>query len=375
MSLLCCPFLSRTIRSICLMQVAHQLMEVISGDVFAIGFSCRLLHSRALPALLCVNPVRSNLRFISRSLKSSGSGFRSYSPLSSPTPCDGGESKENSLSIFIREDGKLAMWSCFRTDKCGWKGRIERTLFFRFREWRGVTVYQNGGSSFVFKSQSHRTITETDFDLEPLCPEIVIAFTYRRNGKLVSCKYRTTDKKFWQVRVFGVNDDIMMHHVDDEALVRKATHPRWVGRVVGVGGTIDFHLTLTAELACSVGYSKVCVWDWGTLYKDLDRFLYWLYLVVDKKKVLNWGLKYKEEDILASLLLSILTLITNYLEALVTEHEQEEGCGFWPVGPPKPYLVQTRQHQLAKENISKFLGEGPSVPCIDLGITITLNVI
>ncbi|KAG0476352.1 hypothetical protein HPP92_013193, partial [Vanilla planifolia] len=226
-----------------------------------------------------------------------------------------------------------------------------------------------------------------------------------RNGKLVSCKYRTTDKKFWQVegeidklsleeagyrnclsvpngavskfltKVFGVNDDIMMHHVDDEALVRKATHPRWVGRVVGVGGTIDFHLTLTAELACSVGYSKVCVWDWGTLYKDLDRFLYWLYLVVDKKKVLNWGLKYKEEDILASLLLSILTLITNYLEALVTEHEQEEGCGFWPVGPPKPYLVQTRQHQLAKENISKFLGEGPSVPCIDLGITITLNVI
>ncbi|KAG0478062.1 hypothetical protein HPP92_012781 [Vanilla planifolia] len=296
MSLLCCPFLSRTIRSICLMQVAHQLMEVISGDVFAIGFSCRLLHSRALPALLCVNPVRSNLRFISRSLKSSGSGFRSYSPLSSPNAvrvetregqsvraertknlqvklaelgigcdlskigqymhalcpkCDGGESKENSLSIFIREDGKLAMWSCFRTDKCGWKGRIEiilqwksseDSLFSGFREWRGVTVYQNGGSSFVFKSQSHRTITETDFDLEPLCPEvikyfsfrgisietlrrnavlqrrfgneIVIAFTYRRNGKLVSCKYRTTDKKFWQEKdtekIFYGLDDIVL---------------------------------------------------------------------------------------------------------------------------------------------------------------------
>ncbi|KAG0476367.1 hypothetical protein HPP92_013208 [Vanilla planifolia] len=213
MSLLCCPFLSRTIRSICLMQAAHQLMEVISGDVFAIGFSCRLLHSRALPALLCVNPVRSNLRFISRSLKSSGSGFRSYSPLSSPNAvpvetregqsvraertknlqvklaelgigcdlskigqymhalcpkCDGGESKENSLSIFIREDGKLAMWSCFRTDKCGWKGRIEVS-----ENGGDVTVYQNGGSSFVFKSQSHRTITETDFDLEPLCPEVL----------------------------------------------------------------------------------------------------------------------------------------------------------------------------------------------------------
>lgn len=27
----------------------------------------------------------------------------------------------------------------------------------------------------------------------------VIAFTYRRNGELVGCKYRDENKKFWQV--------------------------------------------------------------------------------------------------------------------------------------------------------------------------------
>jgi len=27
----------------------------------------------------------------------------------------------------------------------------------------------------------------------------VIAFTYRQNGLLVGCKYRTIEKRFWQV--------------------------------------------------------------------------------------------------------------------------------------------------------------------------------
>lgn len=31
--------------------------------------------------------------------------------------------------------------------------------------------------------------------------QVVIAFTYRRNGALVSCKYRSMTKKFWQVSV------------------------------------------------------------------------------------------------------------------------------------------------------------------------------
>ncbi|XP_043699382.1 twinkle homolog protein, chloroplastic/mitochondrial isoform X2 [Telopea speciosissima] len=42
-------------------------------------------------------------------------------------------------------------------------------------------------------------------------PELAIAFTYRRNGKLVNCKYRGIDKRFWQEResekiLYGLDD-------------------------------------------------------------------------------------------------------------------------------------------------------------------------
>lgn len=41
-------------------------------------------------------------------------------------------------------------------------------------------------------------VIKTNFFLK-LCWQIAIAFTYRRNGKLISCKYRDVNKKFWQV--------------------------------------------------------------------------------------------------------------------------------------------------------------------------------
>lgn len=34
--------------------------------------------------------------------------------------------------------------------------------------------------------------------------QIFIAFPYRRNGMLVGCKYRSIEKKFWQVLQFGL---------------------------------------------------------------------------------------------------------------------------------------------------------------------------
>ncbi|KAL2318936.1 hypothetical protein Fmac_032812 [Flemingia macrophylla] len=46
--------------------------------------------------------------------------------------------------------------------------------------------------------QKKREITEEELQLEPLCNEIMIAFTYHRNGALVSCKYRDINMKFWQ---------------------------------------------------------------------------------------------------------------------------------------------------------------------------------
>eukprot|EP00262_Sarcandra_glabra_P007417 TRINITY_DN20218_c0_g1_i4.p1 TRINITY_DN20218_c0_g1~~TRINITY_DN20218_c0_g1_i4.p1 ORF type:complete len:694 (-),score=82.97 TRINITY_DN20218_c0_g1_i4:362-2443(-) len=142
--------------------------------------------------------------------------------------CRGGDSMERSFSLFIREDGDLAMWSCFRA-KCGWRGHMQASV---------------DGKADTFLDQkliakSYRVVTEESLELQPLCRElityfsermisgetlrrngvmqrryndqIVIAFTYRRNGKLISCKYRDIEKKFWQER----NTEKILYGLDD----------------------------------------------------------------------------------------------------------------------------------------------------------------
>ncbi|XP_068654286.1 twinkle homolog protein, chloroplastic/mitochondrial-like [Aristolochia californica] len=143
--------------------------------------------------------------------------------------CAGGDAKERSFSLFIREDGDLAMWSCFRA-KCGCRGHV--TAY-------GQAATKSAGNKSKSKSNSYKIITEENLNLEPLCPElleyfnermisgetlrrngvmqlrrgdeVVIAFAYRRNGSLISCKYRTVSKKFWQESgtekiLYGVDD-------------------------------------------------------------------------------------------------------------------------------------------------------------------------
>ncbi|KAJ6805333.1 twinkle-like protein, chloroplastic/mitochondrial [Iris pallida] len=137
--------------------------------------------------------------------------------------CQGGREQERSFSLFVREDGKVVAWKCHRA-KCGWTGGVQD----------GKVPNQQ------VKSKQIRVITEKELQLEPLCEEIrgylkergisaetlrrnavmqrtyldqtVIAFTYRRDGVLVSCKYRGIPKKFWQEpeteRVFYGLDDI-----------------------------------------------------------------------------------------------------------------------------------------------------------------------
>ncbi|KAJ4849310.1 hypothetical protein Tsubulata_017466 [Turnera subulata] len=143
-----------------------------------------------------------------------------YSHLVCPA-CRGGDSGEKSLSLFISVDGSTATWVCHRA-KCGWKS--------------GATPYSGGNSVYrspvqLNKAKQIREITEEELELEPLCNELVgyfkerlisaetlqrnhvmqkcsrdqiaIAFTYRRNGKLVSCKYRDINKRFWQTHWFN----------------------------------------------------------------------------------------------------------------------------------------------------------------------------
>lgn len=141
--------------------------------------------------------------------------------------CLGGDQEEKSLSLYIAPDGGSAAWVCFR-GKCGWKGSIQ--------------AFAGGSSaaSRVIPVKKKREITEEELQLEPLCNEllayfserlisketldrngvkqrkyddqIVIAFTYHRNGALVSCKYRDVHKKFWQEenteKIFYGLDDI-----------------------------------------------------------------------------------------------------------------------------------------------------------------------
>lgn len=144
--------------------------------------------------------------------------------------CNGGDSEELSLSLFLDEDGFSAVWMCFRA-KCGWKGSTS-ALVANNRSQSSLKQFS--------KMKTIREITEDSLELEPLgnelrayfaerlvsaetlrrnrvmqkrCGhEVVIAFPYWQNGKLVNCKYRDSNKKFWQekdtVKVFYGLDDI-----------------------------------------------------------------------------------------------------------------------------------------------------------------------
>lgn len=152
--------------------------------------------------------------------------------------CEGGDSKEKSLSLFINEDGKSALWICFR-GKCGWRGGMKAA-----NSKEEYIVHQSSGSQTsgeALKCLNYRSISEEKLQLEPLCKElimyfnargisietldrnavkqrscgneIVIAFTYRRNGELVSCNYLDIEENRCQEKdtesIFYGLDDIV----------------------------------------------------------------------------------------------------------------------------------------------------------------------
>lgn len=161
--------------------------------------------------------------------------------------CKGGDSEEKSLSMDISENWDRAIWCCFR-GKCGWTGSTRAFVGNRL-------------PPETSKLKKKREITEESLGLEPLCEEIVdyfsermisrgtlmrnavmqkstgdqiaIAFPYRRDGKLVSCKYRDIDKKFWQEKdtekifyglddIKGTNDIIIVEGEIDKLSMEEA---------------------------------------------------------------------------------------------------------------------------------------------------------
>ncbi|XP_052201911.1 primase homolog protein isoform X2 [Diospyros lotus] len=140
--------------------------------------------------------------------------------------CNGGQSMQRSLSVHISMKRYFAMWRCFHVE-CGWAGQA-------FAD--NDTVYN--GVNKIGKGNLHGQMTVESLGLVPLGEKLiayfaermiskdillrnavmqissdqnVIAFTYRRNGVLVSCKYRSLDKKFWQEKgtekiLYGLDD-------------------------------------------------------------------------------------------------------------------------------------------------------------------------
>lgn len=175
--------------------------------------------------------------------------------------CGGGNPKEKRFSLFVRKDGQFAAWSC--TAKCGWKGNVqasgESKSYFASEQRQHVMA--------IPQDKTYKVISEKELRLSPLGKEILqyfssrgisretlqrnavmqrvvynkvfIAFTYRRNGSLVSCKYRSTDKTFWQER----KTERIFYGLDD---IKQASD------IIIVEGEID-KLTLN-----EVGYSN-CV--------------------------------------------------------------------------------------------------------------------
>ncbi|KAM7276644.1 hypothetical protein ACFE04_018510 [Oxalis oulophora] len=80
---------------------------------------------------------------------------KQYNNLVCPT-CNGGDSKEKSLSLRISEDGRSAEWICHR-GKCGWKG--------------GTSDVLSNKTVKITKPKTKREITEQSLQLEPLCDQ------------------------------------------------------------------------------------------------------------------------------------------------------------------------------------------------------------
>jgi twinkle protein len=169
--------------------------------------------------------------------------------------CKGGNGQEKSLALKINPDGKTALYNCFRAT-CGYAGSFhidqpsavndsgylvspsnrkrkeeppirpqpqleplteEMVEFFEKRGISKATLERNNVQAEKVWVPGGKSNTK----------EYVIAFPYMRDGNVVNIKYRTLDKKFWQVKgaekiMYGLED------IDPEA-----------GEVIIVEGEMD----------------------------------------------------------------------------------------------------------------------------------------
>ncbi|KAL5097748.1 hypothetical protein RYX36_002075 [Vicia faba] len=132
--------------------------------------------------------------------------------------CKGGQLMERSLSFHIITDCEFAMWRCFRPT-CGWAGQVfvdDKELDnkpFEKMDEKSLGLEPLGPKLVAYfkerliseKTLSRNAVRQLSHDKN------VIAFTYKQNGLLVGCKYRTTEKRFWQ----GKGTSKVLYGLDD----------------------------------------------------------------------------------------------------------------------------------------------------------------
>ncbi|PIM98493.1 DNA helicase [Handroanthus impetiginosus] len=141
--------------------------------------------------------------------------------------CKGGPSLNRSLSFHISPNWSYAIWRCFDL-QCGWAGQVfadtnmdnPGNLRGKINSYRPLTVgslrlEMLGDELLTFFSErmiSKETLQRNNV-MQVAGNQKVFAFTYRQNGMLVGCKYRTVEKKFWQRK----NTEKMLYGLDDIA--------------------------------------------------------------------------------------------------------------------------------------------------------------
>ncbi|EFH67145.1 predicted protein [Arabidopsis lyrata subsp. lyrata] len=136
--------------------------------------------------------------------------------------CEGGDSGEKNLTLYIYPDGSSAKWSCRR--KCGLKGvvQVDGKLVSKDpmeKVERKITVEgiklqplcDEIQDFFAARAISVKTLERNRVMQKRIGDEIMLAFAYWQRGELVSCKYRSLTKKFSQERntrkiLYGLDD-------------------------------------------------------------------------------------------------------------------------------------------------------------------------
>ncbi|PWA65540.1 toprim domain, Twinkle-like protein [Artemisia annua] len=125
--------------------------------------------------------------------------------------CKGGQSKERSLWFHKDQNEKLSMWRCSNLE-CEWaaahedagpkKDEINKDNILPKPSEETLRLEPIGDE--LIKYFAGRQITADILQknvMQKISNKSVIAFTYRRNGELVSCKFRNSKiKEYWQAK-------------------------------------------------------------------------------------------------------------------------------------------------------------------------------